>query len=68
MSVSCGGTGQQWPAVGTGGLAAADLEGKLCGIVLLEEVAISPPPPQSHQADHLENNYTIEILALLLKL
>ena len=53
MSVSCGGTGQQWPAVGTVSLAAADLEGKLCGIVLLEEVAISPPT-QSHQADHLE--------------
>ena len=47
MSVSCGGTGQQWPAVGAVGLAAADLEGKLCGIVLLEEVAISPPTEPS---------------------
>ena len=32
MSVSCGGTYQQCPAVGTGALAAADLGGAACGI------------------------------------
>ena len=39
LSVSCGGAGQQWSAVGTGALGAADL-----GMVqaLLEEVAINP--------------------------
>ena len=39
MSVSCGGTGQQWPAAGAGALGAADL-----GVAqaVLEEVAINP--------------------------
>ena len=32
LSVSSGGTGQQWPALGTGALAAADLGGTVCGI------------------------------------
>ena len=32
VSVSCRGTGQQWPAAGTGGRAAADLGGVPCGI------------------------------------
>ena len=32
LSVSSGGTGQQWPAMGTGALAEADLGGAACGI------------------------------------
>ena len=36
VSISCEGTGQQWPAPGTGALGATDLE------ALLEEVAIDP--------------------------
>ena len=32
LSVSCRGTGQQWPAMGTGALAAADLGHPVCGI------------------------------------
>ena len=39
LSVSCGGTGQQWTAAGAGALGAADL-----GVAeaLLEEVTINP--------------------------
>ena len=39
MSISCGGTGQQWTAAGAGALGAADL-----GVAkaLLEEVVINP--------------------------
>ena len=33
LSVACGGTDQQWPAVGTGYLAAADLGGVVCGSI-----------------------------------
>ena len=32
LSVFCRDMGQQWPAVGTGALAAADLGGAVCGI------------------------------------
>ena len=32
LSVSCGGVGQQWPAVGTGALAAPGLGHVVCGI------------------------------------
>ena len=32
LSVSCRGTCQQWPTIGTGALAAADLEQAVCGI------------------------------------
>ena len=39
LSVSCGGTGQQWPATGAGALGAADLG---MALALLEEVAIYP--------------------------
>ena len=39
MFVSCGGTGQQWPAAGAGPLSAADLG---MAYTLLEEVAINP--------------------------
>ena len=31
LSVSSGGTGQQWPVLGTAALAAADLGGTVCG-------------------------------------
>ena len=48
MSVSCGGTGQQWTATGVGALGAADL-----GMAedLLEEVTINPTmePPELTQ-------------------
>ena len=48
LSVSCKGTGQQWPAAGAGALGAADL-----GIAqaLLEEVTINPTiePPELTQ-------------------
>ena len=39
LSVSCGGTGQQWTLAGTEALGAADLGMPLA---LLEEVAINP--------------------------
>ena len=42
FKVSCGGTGQQWPAVEMGALAAADLGHAACAEALLEEVTISP--------------------------
>ena len=63
-SVSCGGVGQQWPAVGTGSLAAADLAGTV--------YSLSPLGAGCHQAHHgatdemtheLENNYSKEVLA-----
>ena len=45
LSVSCGGTGQQWTAAGAGALGAADLG---MALALLEEVAINPTiePPE----------------------
>ena len=48
LSVSCGGTGQQWPVVGAGALGAVDL-GMARG--LLEEVTINPTiePPELTQ-------------------
>ena len=39
LSISCGGTGQQWTAAGTGALGAADLG---MAEALLEEVTINP--------------------------
>ena len=39
LSVSCGGTGQQWPASGAGAMGAADLG---MAYALLEEVTINP--------------------------
>ena len=39
LSISCGGTGQQWTATGTGALDAADLG---MAEALLEEVTINP--------------------------
>ena len=50
LSVSCGGTGQQWPATETGALAEADLGGTPCDVK--SSWRRSPlAPPQSHQAD-----------------
>ena len=48
LSVSCGGTGQQWTAAGAGALGAADLG---MAEALLEEVAINPTkePPELTQ-------------------
>ena len=48
LSVSCGGTGQQWPATGAGALGVADLS---MAINLLEEIAINPTiePPELTQ-------------------
>ena len=45
LSVSCGGTGQQWTAAGAGALDAVDLG---MALALLEEVAINPTiePPE----------------------
>ena len=42
LSVSCRGTSQQWPAVGRGPLAAADLGHECMAQALLEKVIISP--------------------------
>ena len=39
LSVSCRGTGQQWPAAGAGALGAVD---QVVALALLEEVAINP--------------------------
>ena len=51
LSVSCGGTGQQWPATGTGALAAADLGHAACDIKpSWRKVLLAPP--QSHRADN----------------
>ena len=47
LSVSCRGTGQQWPATGAGALGTADLS---MALALLEEVAIYTP--QNHQNLH----------------
>ena len=56
LSVSCGGMGQQCPAMGTGALAAADLGG----------VACEPHHRATEQTTHkLENNYTKEFLSVL---
>ena len=48
LSVSCGGTGQQWPVVGAGALGAVDLG---MARALLEEVTINPTiePPEFTQ-------------------
>ena len=48
--------GQQWPGLGTGALAAADLGGMAC----------EPHHRTTEQTTHkLENNYPKEVLALL---
>ena len=48
--------GQQWPAAGTGALAAADLGGAVC----------EPHHRATEQTTHnLESNYTKEVLSLL---
>ena len=45
LTVSCGGTGQQWTAAGAGALGEVDLG---MALALLEEVAINPTiePPE----------------------
>ena len=56
LSVSCGGMGQQWPALGTGALAAADMGG----------VACKPNHRGTEQTTNkLKDNYAKEILTLL---
>ena len=55
-------TGQQWPAVEMGALAAADLGHTACAEALLEEVTISPtielPSRQPQTAEQLyQNNF-----------
>ena len=42
LSISCHGSCQQWPATGTGTLAAAGLGGPACGVSSLGEGASSP--------------------------
>ena len=49
--------GQQWPAVGTRVLAAADLGHVVCGIALLEEVAISPTTETPELTQDWENRH-----------
>jgi len=59
LSVSWEVTGQQWPAVGTGALAAADLGGAVW----------EPHYRAIEQTTHkVENNYTKEVLALCKRL
>ena len=68
LSVSCGGTSQQCPAVGTGALGATDLGGAACGISPLRGGHHEPHHRATKQATHkLENSYTKEVLALLWK-
>ena len=68
VSVSCGGTGQQWPAKGTGPLAAADLGGIACGISPLGRSHHFPCHRATKQVTHkLESNYSKEVLELLQK-
>ena len=56
LSVSCRGMGQQWPALGTGALAAADIGGVTC----------KPNHRGTEQTTNkLEDNYAKEILTLL---
>ena len=50
VSVSCGGAGQWWPAMGTRALAIADVRSQHVAQILLEEVAIKPTiEPPSRQ-------------------
>ena len=66
LSVSYGGMGQQWPAVGTGALAAADLGGTVCGVSPLGGGHHQPHHRAAEQTTHkLQNNYTKEALPLL---
>ena len=60
--------GQQWPAVGTGALAAAELGGVACGISPLRVDCHYLHHRAVEQTTHkLQNNYTKEILTLLRK-
>ena len=65
LSVSWGQTGQQWPATGTGALAAAILGGAACGRNPLGGGHHEPHLRAIKQVTHkLHNNYTKEVLTL----
>ena len=53
---------QQWPAVGTGALAAAILGGMVCGVSPLGGGHYRDAEQMTHT---LENNYTKEVLTPL---
>ena len=60
--------GEQWPAAGTGALAAADLRHVVCGISPLRGDRHWPHHRAAGQTTHkLQNDYTKEILTLLRK-
>ena len=61
FSVSCGGTGQPWPASGAGALGATVL-----GVAqaLLEHVAITHNKAAEQMTHKLQKKYTKEIIAL----
>ena len=66
LSISCGGTGQKLPATGAGALAAADLEGAVCGPSPLGGDCHHLHQWDTEQTTHkLQKNYTKEILTLL---
>ena len=66
LSVSCRSMGQQWPAMGTRALAAANLGGSVCGVSPLGEGHHQPYHRATEQTTHkLENNYTSEVLELI---
>ena len=68
LSVSCGGTGQQWPASGAGALFVADLGHTVCGTGRLRRGRHEPRHRVAKQTtDKLQNNYAKEILALIRK-
>ena len=68
LSVSCRGTGEQWPASGTGALAAADLRHVVCGTSPLRGDRHWPHHTAAGKTTHkLQNDYTKEILTLLRK-
>ena len=62
------GMGQQWPAAGTGALAATDQGGMVYNISPLGGGCHQPHHRATEQMTHkLENNYTKDVLALLQK-
>ena len=66
LRVSRGGVDQQWPATGTGALAAAVLGGTVCGLSLLRGGRHEPHLRAMRWVIHkLEINYTKEDLPLL---
>ena len=66
LSVSYGGTGQQWTFARTAALAVADLDYATCGINLLGGGRHLLHQRAAKKMSHnLQNNYTKEILILL---